>query len=62
MKVAFHQFLPIGCLEEKPQVSKSGIYSTFTVAIKNGRQNRLKIEKLQFWTKFKALGDRKIAP
>ena len=25
---------------------------------KNGRQDRLKIEKLSFWTKFKALGDR----
>ena len=25
---------------------------------KNGPQNRLKIEKLPFWTKFQAFGDR----
>ena len=30
---------------------------TFTAGNKNGRQNRLKIEKLPFWAKFKAFGD-----
>ena len=39
---------------------KSGIYLTFTVAIvtKMVAKNRLKIEKLSFWTKFDALGHR----
>ena len=37
-----------------------GIYLSFAVPMvtKNGRQNRLKIEKLSFWTKFKAFRDR----
>ena len=37
----------------------SGIYLNFSVAMvtKNGQQNRLKIEKLQFCAKFKAFGD-----
>ena len=38
----------------------SGIYLNFYGCYGNkiGRQNRLKIEKSPFWTKFKALGDR----
>ena len=40
-------------------VLKSGIYSTFTVAIvtKIGSLNRFKIEKLSLWTKSKAFGE-----
>ena len=35
---------------------KTDIYSTFTIAIVTKMaKNRLKIEKLPFWTKFKAL-------
>ena len=37
----------------------SGIYFTFTGCYgnQNGRQNRLKIEKLSFLAKFEALGE-----
>ena len=40
------------------EVQNSGIYFTFTGCYgnKNGRRNRLKIEKLPFWAKFKAFG------
>ena len=40
-------------------MSNSGIYLNLMVAMvtKNGWQNRLKIEKSPFWTKYKGFGD-----
>ena len=55
LKVAFHQFHPIGLLEEWFKCKFwhlfkfNGCYRN-----KNGHQNRHKIEKLPFWAKFKA--------
>ena len=40
-------------------MSYPGFYFTLTIAMvtKNGGRNRLKIEKLRFWAKFKAFVD-----
>ena len=58
LKIAFHQFHPIGLLEEWPKFKILAFILLFSCyGNKNGRQNRLKIEKLSFWAKFKAFSD-----
>ena len=58
LKVAFHLFHPIGLLENDPSVKFWHLFYFFRCyGNKNGRQNRLKIEKLSFWSKFKSFSD-----
>ena len=55
-------FLPISCdwfIRRITQVYIFGIYLTFTIAMVTKMDNKIGlIEKMPFWTKFKALGDR----
>ena len=50
LKVAFHQFLLIGSLDEQRERKRSGSYINFTVAVvaRNGCSNMLNIEKSSF--------------
>ena len=55
----FHKFLLIGLLEEWLKCKISHLFKSYRCfGNKNGRQNRLKIEKLSFLAKFNAFRDR----